>query len=92
MAAAAMEIPNFRLYMERRMHKGSTEPNLHILTPPPFDPWPFVFPPDTAPPPPAPKPFNKYRAVAHLCPGGMKGLLSNSDEEMEDADEQVSSP
>ena len=30
--------PRCRLYTEERMHEGSTEPILHILEPPPFDP------------------------------------------------------
>ena len=75
-----MKDPRFRLYMERRMTKGSIEPNLHIMGQPPFDPWPYVLSPEELEAP-KPKPFNKYKAVAHLCPGNFEGLLSDTDKD-----------
>lgn len=74
-----MKHPRFRLYMERRVLKGSAEPNLHIIGQPPFDPWPHVLSPgdvEVA----EPAPFNKFKAVAHLCPPSLKDLLSDDGE------------
>lgn len=37
--AEAMRNPNFRYYMERKVHRGSDEPSLHILPPKAYETW-----------------------------------------------------
>lgn len=65
------------------MTKGSNEPNLHIMGPVPFDPWPHVLPDTCEPRPRPPRRYDMYRAIARLVPGGFEGLLTDTESESE---------